>query len=233
LLVSWPMRILLIGIFIVALVIETLHPGIGVAAAVAGCALLLLVGAPGLLGLAQWWEILLVVAGLALIGAEVFVLPGTGVAGVAGGLCILVGLVASFTGSDPTSASQRSTLLTASTTTIAGLVLGAIATWFASRWFGETTIFKRAILSVAVGGATEMPLRNEQVLPSRDALGVADTDLRASGRVRFGDAIFDGQSDGGYISRGESVRVIGRLGGTVLVERVAVSNHHSDETAAS
>ena len=233
LLVSWPMRILLIGIFIVALVIETLHPGIGVAAAIAGCALLLLVGAPGLLGLAQWWEILLVVAGLALIGAEVFVLPGTGVAGVAGGLCILVGLVASFTGSDPTSASQRSTLLTASTTTIAGLVLGAIATWFASRWFGETTIFKRAILSAAVGGATEMPLRNEQVLPSRDALGVADTDLRASGRVRFGDAIFDGQSDGGYISRGESVRVIGRLGGTVLVERVAVSNHHSDETAAS
>ncbi len=233
LLVSWPMRILLIGIFIVALVIETLHPGVGIAAAIAGCALLLLVGAPGLLGLAQWWEILLVFAGLGLIGAEVFVLPGTGVAGVAGGLCILVGLVASFTGSDPTSAAQRSTLLTASTTTIAGLVVGAIATWFASRWFGETTVFKRAILSAAVGGATEMPMRNEQVMPTRGALGVADSDLRPSGRVRFGDAIFDGQSDGGYISRASAVRVIGRLGGTVLVESIAVESSHSDETRAS
>ena len=101
---------------------------VGIAGGVAAAALLLLVGAPALIGLAEWWEILLVLAGIVLIGVEVFVLPGTGFAGITGAICVLVGLVASFTGTDPTSAAERGTLLTASSTTIAviNLVIEAI-----------------------------------------------------------------------------------------------------------
>jgi len=217
-LISWPVRIVLIAIFIVAVIFEALHPGIGVAGAIAAAALILLVGAPGILGLAQWWEILLVVAGILLIGAEILVLPGTGVAGVAGALCIVIGLVASFTGTDPTSASQRSALITASTTTFAGVVLGAILTWFASRWFRETSVFKRAVLSADVGGGMNAPVRGEPTLPSTGTHGEADTDLRPSGRARFGNDVFDAQSTGAYLARGTAVRVVSRLGSTVIVE---------------
>jgi len=217
-LISWPVRIVLIAIFIVAVIFEALHPGIGVAGAIAAAALILLIGAPGILGLAQWWEILLVVAGILLIGAEILVLPGTGVAGVAGALCIVIGLVASFTGTDPTSASQRSALITASTTTFAGIVLGAILTWFASRWFRETSVFKRAVLSADVGGGMNAPVRGEPTLPSIGAHGEADTDLRPSGRARFGNDVFDAQSTGAYLARGTAVRVVSRLGSTVIVE---------------
>ncbi|MBI1303662.1 MAG: hypothetical protein GC172_07735 [Phycisphaera sp.] len=218
-LISWPIRIVLIGILVVALVIEGLHPGVGVAGAVALGAMLLLVGAPALLGLAEWWEILLVFAGILLVAVEVFVLPGIGVAGIAGAICILAGLVASFTGTDPTSASERSALLTASVTTIAGLVLGAIMTWFASRWFRETSVFRRAVLATSATGSIEPPLKEVARLPSIGAVGSADTDLRPSGRVEVGGELFDAQSTGEYIPRGASVRVVSRLGGSLIVER--------------
>lgn len=219
LLMSWPLRLLLIAVFIVALVIEGLHPGIGVAGAVAAGALLLLVGAPGLLGLAQWWEILLVLAGIALVGVEILVLPGTGFVGLAGALCIVLGLVASFTGSDPTSSAQRDTLLTAAATTIGGLLIGALGTWFASRWFRETSVFRRAVLATTVVDGHEDPRRSATTLPAPGAAGVADTDLRPSGRARFADELFDAQSSGDYIPRGTPVVAAGRAGATLLVER--------------
>ena len=217
-LVSWPVRIVLIGIFIVALIFEALHPGIGLAGAIAAGALIVLVGAPGLLGLAEWWEILLVLAGIALIGVEILLMPGTIVAGLAGALCVLVGLVASFTGTDPTSATERSALLTATTTTISGIVLGAILTWFASRWFRDTWVFKRAVLSAAVADPNSPPPRGEPKPPSIGERGVADSDLRPSGRARFGSEIFDAQSTGSYIHRGEGIVVVGRSGSTLVVE---------------
>jgi membrane-bound serine protease (ClpP class) len=217
-LVSWPIRIILIGIFIVALVIEAMHPGVSVPGAIAACALLLLIGAPGLLGLAQWWEVLLVLVGIALIGVEILVLPGVGIAGVLGALCVIVGLIASFTGTDPTSAGERSALLTAATTTVSGLVLGAILVWFASRWFGETALVRRAVLSAAVADPHAAPTRGEVPLPRIGTRGVADTDLRPSGRASFGDLVFDAQSTGAYVQRGANVVVVAHNGPSVVVE---------------
>lgn len=219
-LVSWPIRIILIGIFVVALVIEHLSPGVGVAGGIAAGALLLLVGAPALIGLAEWWEILLVLGGIVLIAVEVFIIPGTGFAGITGAICVLVGLVASFTGTDPTSATERGTLVTASTTTVAGLFVGAILAWFVSRWFRETAVFRRAVLSASATGAIEPPSRQAQTLPAKGTVCIADTDLRPSGRCEHDGELFDAQSTGEYIPRGQSVRVVGRMGTSLVVERV-------------
>jgi membrane-bound serine protease (ClpP class) len=233
-LVSWPIRILLIAVLVVSLVIEGLHPGIGVAGGIAAAALLLLIGAPSLLGLAEWWEILLVLGGIALIAIEVFVTPGIGFVGLAGALCILLGLVASFTGSDPTSASERSALLTATTTTVAGLVAGGLLTWFASRWFRETSLFRGAVLSASIGRAHEQPLRGEAPIPPVGTIGVADSDLRPAGRVRCGRDLVDAQSTGDYLARGTTVVIVGRVGASVVVEASVQStsavndNVHSD-----
>jgi membrane-bound serine protease (ClpP class) len=186
---------------------------------VAAGALLFLVGAPAMIGLAEWWEILLVLAGIALIAVEVFVLPGTGVAGIGGAICVLVGLIASFTGTDPTSATERGALITASTTTVAGLFVGAILAWFASRWFRETAVFRRAVLATSVTDAIEPPSRHAATLPPDGAVIVADTDLRPSGRCEHGGELFDAQSTGEYIPRGTPVRVVGRMGTSLVVER--------------
>jgi membrane protein implicated in regulation of membrane protease activity len=113
---------------------------------------------------------------------------------------------------------ERSALLTASTTTIAGIVLGAILTWFASRWFRDTWLFRRAVLSAAVDGAHGAPIRGEPTPPPSGTRGVADSDLRPSGRARFGETVFDAQSTGAYIARGSAIEVVGRMGQTIVVE---------------
>jgi membrane-bound serine protease (ClpP class) len=192
---------------------------VGVAGGVAAGALLLLVGAPALIGLAEWWEILLVLAGILLIAVEVFIIPGTGFAGIAGAICVLVGLIASFTGTDPTSATERGALVTASTTTVAGIFVGAILAWFASRWFRETAVYRRAVLSASATGAIEPPSRHAPTFPANGTVCLADTDLRPSGRCEHNGELFDAQSTGEYIPRGESVRVVGRMGSSLSVER--------------
>jgi membrane-bound serine protease (ClpP class) len=227
-LVSWPIRVLLIAIFVVALVIEALHPGVGIPGAIAGGALLLLSGAPGILGLAEWWEILTVLLGIVLIGVEIFVTPGIGFIGLFGAICVLFGLIASFTGSDPTSAGERSALLTASTTTVAGLTIGGLLTWFASRWFRETSVFRRAVLAAEIGGAHDVPIRGEPKLPRAGTAGIADSDLRPSGRVRIGDELFDAQSTGDYIARGAPVTVVGAMGSSLVVESAAAATPGRD-----
>ncbi|MFM1823314.1 MAG: hypothetical protein RI967_1580 [Planctomycetota bacterium] len=226
LLMSWPVRVLLIAIFLVALVVEALHPGIGVAGAIAAGALLLVVGAPGLLGLAAWWEVLLVVLGIGLVAAEVFILPGLGVAGIAGAVCIVAGLAMSFTGTNPSTEAARQTLVTALATTVAGLGLGAMALWVLSRWLGEIPMLRRAVLSASLAGAGDGPRSlQEPAPPAIGTLVVADSDLRPSGRVMHDGTLFDAQSDGAYIARGATVRVVGRSMGTLIVEEAASGMH--------
>ena len=121
---------------------------------------------------------------------------------------------------DPTSAGERAALLTASTTTITGILLGAILTWFCSRWFRETAIFKSAVLSAAITGNHGAPTRGEPALPVVGARGIADSDLRPSGRARFGENFFDAQSTGSYIDCGRAIEVVSRIGSTVIVEEL-------------
>lgn len=229
LLMSWPVRVLLIAIFLVALVVEAMHPGIGVAGAIAAGALLLVIGAPGLLGLAAWWEVLLVVLGIGLVAAEVFILPGLGVAGIAGAICIVAGLAMSFTGTNPSTEGARQTLLTAFATTVAGIGLGAMALWLLSRWLGESPLLRRAVLSASLAGADDgPPARNEPDPPAAGTVVVTDSDLRPSGRILHEGALFDAQSDGAYIARGSRVRVVRRSMGTLLVEEVAAAPDEAD-----
>ena len=85
------MMMIIGGIFV-----EIRTPGIGLPllTAIIGA---LLYFAPGYVGnLAEHWEILLFVVGLILIGIEIFVLPGFGVCGISGILCVVVALALSM-----------------------------------------------------------------------------------------------------------------------------------------
>ncbi|MFP4053972.1 MAG: NfeD family protein, partial [Phycisphaerae bacterium] len=85
---------LLIMVGVLAIYMELNSPGLGIPAIVAIIAFGILFGARYLTGLAQWWEVGLFVVGIALLAAEIFVIPGFGVAGISGILCCLVALFA-------------------------------------------------------------------------------------------------------------------------------------------
>ena len=85
------MMMIIGGIFV-----EIRTPGIGLplVTAIVGA---ILYFAPAYAGhLAEHWEILLFVAGLILIGVEIFVLPGFGVCGISGIVCVVLSLAFSM-----------------------------------------------------------------------------------------------------------------------------------------
>ncbi|MCA9284224.1 MAG: hypothetical protein KDA22_03350 [Phycisphaerales bacterium] len=216
-LVSLPVRVILIAVFLVALFLDLASPGVGVFGATAAVALLMLIGAPALAGMAQWWEILLILVGLALLGAEFFVIPGFGIAGVLGALCLLVGLVGTFVSSDLTSPASRDSLWTGLAATMGAFFAAGVAIWLISRQIESMPLFRKFILNAELGRPLSAPAAAPGLLSSMGAsqralqpgdIGTAATDLRPTGRGEFGGRIVDVQSAVGYIERGTPIRVL-------------------------
>ncbi|MEO0586690.1 MAG: NfeD family protein [Planctomycetota bacterium] len=86
-------RGILIAILVIGLVVEIYFTGTGIFGGVALLALMLLAAPPWIIGLGQWWHVVLVGVGVLFLIAEVFVTPGFGVLGAMGLLLVLVGLV--------------------------------------------------------------------------------------------------------------------------------------------
>jgi membrane-bound ClpP family serine protease len=217
-------RGVLLVIFVICLLVELAAPGLGVFGATAGLSLLIVIGAPWLAGMAQWWEILLIVVGLGLVATELFIVPGFGVAGIGGAACLLVGLVGTFVSDDLSTPAGQSDLVAGITATFTALLAAGIGGWLLFRQLETLPVLGRFILKAEVGeaqgvmaagggsglleavGSGERPLETGSV-------GVAETDLRPSGRANFEGRLVDVKSVGAYIDRGKRVRVVsvGRL----------------------
>lgn len=218
-LVSWPVRVLLIAIFLICLFVELAMPGFGLFGSAAIVALLILIGAPALAGMAQWWDILLIVIGLVLVLVELFILPGFGVAGVAGAICLLVGIVGTFVSADVGSPEGRNQMWAGFVLTIVTVFGSGVIIWLLSRFMNNVPIINRLILHAelkdaeAVGAGGE-PISLLQAMGSAPptlqvgAVGVAETDLRPAGRALIDGRMVDVKSIGSYIDKGTPIRVV-------------------------
>ena len=220
-LTSWPVRIALIAILLVSFFIEASSPGLGIFGAISLAALLLLTGAPALLGLAQWWPALAVACGLLLILAEVVLFPGTAVPAIAGGILVLVGLLASFVTRDLSTPAGQSQLASAVATVLGGCFAAGVGIWIAGRILPRTRGAARLVLAAEAGIASGPPDREGA---ARDALRVGDvgrtiTALRPAGRADFGAGPVDAQSIGEWLEAGTCVRVIALRPGSCEVDR--------------
>ena len=231
-LVSWPVRLVLIAVLLVCFFIELAAPGFGVFGIAAAAALLLLVGAPALAGLAQWWEILLVLLGLGLVAVELFLLPGFGFAGVAGVACLFVGLIGTFVGGGEIGgAAWQGQLLTGIATTLAAGFAAAVSIWMLSRHLGGVRAFDRLVLSASAGGEvaadrtrSTSPSQTNPAWPRIGDVGLAASQLRPAGRAEFGARTFDVSSDGSFIDAGSRVRVVAIREGRIEVEPAEIDS---------
>ena len=234
-------RMLLMVLFAMALWAAMHVPGHGFAEVLAMVALALLVGIPLLTGYAQWWEIIVILVGVALLALELFVLPGFGAAGILGLLCILFGLIMTFVGQEPSAPRDPHVLPTLKGTWTSlrqGLaaVVGAMACsivlgiWL-RRFLPRMPYLNRLILSTVSGDihaaddteSAPMQQIGDRFVPAVGAFADAVSDLRPGGSASFYDpAIADVRvlsviSAAGYIHKGAKLVVLDNGDNRILV----------------
>ena len=209
---------ILILIIVGGIYFELQTPGIGFALMAAIIAAILYFSPLYLEGLAQNWEILLFVVGVILILIEIFVIPGFGVAGIAGILFLITGLVLSLLDNVAFDFQHVSNADTgrAIVTVLTGVVLGMAGMIWLSDRIGKKGIFRRIALQTDLENAFSSPV----LTTLKSKTGVAHTVLRPSGKVSIEGEIYDGIAENGFIEKGTNVRVVRFENAQVYVETI-------------
>ncbi len=214
---------LLMLVMLGGLYTEVRTPGVGFPGAAALIAAALFFAPHYLLGLAASWEIALFVLGVLLLVAEVFVLPGFGVAGASGLLLIVFSLGTALIGNVafdfPTGGAVTQAILTLAATMVLLVVLGASL----SRYLPRSQAFSHLVLApelAAAAGYTSADT-DDTLVGQR---GVAVTTLRPSGVAEFEGRRVDVVTQGTFIAPGEPVEVVSVRGARVEVRPVRAAN---------
>ena len=209
------------GIFV-----EIRTPGIGLPllTAVIGA---LLYFAPAYLGhLAEYWEILLFVVGLILVGLEIFVIPGFGVAGISGIVLVVLSLALAMVDNTELLTWEGKLNLEPILRPTGLVIISAAAAIFGSVWLVKKLYATRSFDHIALRQEMKASDGFTGVVSGLESLVgeevVVFTDMRPSGKVKTGDGRIHEAAlkFGGYASKGESLRVVSAEQGRLYCDKL-------------
>lgn len=213
------------GLLILAIIggiyFEMQTPGVGFPGLAALVALILYLVPYYLNGLAENWEIIALFAGLALIGLEVFVIPGFGVAGFAGITLTVGSLVLIMINNDAFDFEfvRMNDILVATAAAMGGMLGGVVLLFVGGARLANTKFYKRVALTDTQErskGYTSS-FNKENMLTKH---GVAHTVLRPSGKIIIEGQLYDAFTRGEYIEKGQPVEVISETGSSLQVKQI-------------
>ena len=208
----------LLSLGFLGLLVEIRTPTFGLAGTMGLISLCLFFGSNMIIGLAGLEDVLIVGAGLALLGIEAFVVPGFGIFGVAGVVAIVTGLYMSLLGNIPTMPdfTRAAWVLASSTLLLIGSAWALIRTLPSSSRLTESGIFLLAKTASAIGYESA-EVRSDLV----GKHGTAITDLRPAGTALVGDERIDVVSESEWISAGTPVRILSAEGYRHIVRSIS------------
>lgn len=173
-------------------------------------------------GLADYWEIIALLVGIILLAAEVFVIPGFGVAGVLGISLTVMSLILIMLNNDFFNFEfvPLGDIVQASFAAIGGLAGGMLLLFFGGARLSQTKAFKRIALTDIQESAQGFTV-NTSVKDLIGKKGIAHTVLRPSGKVMIDEQVYDAFTRGDYIEKGQSIVVLESEGVTLKVKRDA------------
>ena len=213
----------LMAIGLIALIIEFITPGFGIA------------GTAGLLclGMALWsqymvenanaLEIVLFLVGFIMVAIEIFALPGLGAVGLIGGGLILISMILAYipsgvvfdSGQVPLQPGGVENSMLTIGLTIVGLGVGLFIIW---RLLSTKSVLERLTVTEEIG--KDIPGAPSE--DSREALmgklGKALTPLRPAGTADFEGEIRDVATDGDFIDSGQPIEIIRIEGNKIFVK---------------
>lgn len=208
--------LIMIGIF--GLIAEVKTPGWGVPGTAGVIALALFFGSSYILQLASTLDIILFIIGLILLAAEIFVIPGFGVAGIGGILLILISLFLSLTPSGPFFNFESISLAFVQ---LAGALAAAfILILVLAKFLPKSRSFSKLILD-----ESEKSEKGFVSYPSEKNLigaeGVALTTLRPAGTAEINGKRVDVMTDSEYVQQGSRIVVERVEGIKVVVKKIS------------
>ena len=211
---------LIIMIIIGGIYFELQSPGVGFPLIAAIIAAVLYFSPLYLEGLAANWEIIIFIIGVALLGVEIFVIPGFGVAGVSGIILIISGLSLSLIDNVNFNFEPRhvkallGAILLVTFSMLTSIILSIN---ISKRLFAGSGFLGR--LALKAEGKIEEGYIGVDMSPKTlvGKKGIASTVLRPSGKVIIDDEIYDAKSEDGFIDMDTEVVVIRYETGQVYV----------------
>lgn len=205
---------LLMTVGILGIILEIRTPGFGAPGALGLGSLALFFWGHWLVQLAGWEELLLVGAGLVLLGLEVFVIPGFGIAGALGIAALVAGLSLSLFGAGAT----RGVILAAAGRVVFSLLIALVASLALLRFLPRLPFGRRLILETGLPAASRYASAPEGDTGWLGKSGTAVSPLRPAGIAEIEGERVDVVSDGEFIEPGAPI-VVTRVDGNRIVVR--------------
>lgn len=223
----------LIMVALLGVYIEFNTPGVGLPGLVAVICFVIIIGSKHLWGLANWVEVLLFTAGLLLLMVEIFVLPGFGIAGTLGIICMLAGIFGMLIKNPPGRLPWPETQLDWQlfVNGILGLAFGfagfIFLAWLFAKYLPKLQFLSGLILiPTAAKRGTEFevsmttPAESKAISVNVGDVGEVVSTLRPTGKAKFGDAVVDVVAEGNFLDKGTKVEIIEIYGNRVVVKEV-------------
>jgi membrane-bound serine protease (ClpP class) len=210
---------------------ELQTPGVGFAGAMAAIGAAVFFGPHYLLGLVESWEIIVFGLGVVLLLAEIFVIPGFGVAGIAGILCIVASLFFSLIPNINLTLPSGEAVGTAVSTLAVTLVLLVILLFSLGRYLPRSQRFSQLVLApdlTSAEGYTSADTIDELL----GQHGVTLTPLRPAGAADIDGERIDVITGGEFIPTGVAVEVVKVRGSRVEVRQVKAIPAASETSVA-
>ena len=209
--------------------------GLGLAAIVGVAALALLLGSKFLIGMANWWEIAAIIIGLGLIAVEIFLIPGFGIAGVAGIILLLLGLIGIMVENPPDrlpipeSTFDKNLFISQLRGMVLAMIGFFVAVYIINKYFSRLPGFRlmdRLVLatpeepaSVRTGITEGQP--EEAPAVRIGARGQTASVLRPAGVAKFNHRRVEVVSRGEMIEAGQEIMVVTVEGNRIVVKQVS------------
>ena len=217
---------LLMTIGMLGLLVEIRTPGFALPGAIGLLSLGLFFWGHWIVQLAGWEELLLIAAGVVLLGVEIFAIPGFGVAGVGGIIALAAGLGMTLVGAGATA----SVIITAFGRVAIAMLLALAGGLALLRMLPRLPFGRRLVLDAAMGAEQGYLSPPESDRLQLGRTGIASSPLRPAGVADIDGSRVDVVSDGGFIEAGATIEVTRVDGNRVVVrERVTPRNGERHE----
>lgn len=173
-------------------------------------------------GLAERWEILIFAVGVILLLIEIFVIPGFGITGITGIILIITGLTLALVRNvdfDFTFVPKGSLSLSFLMVVVAMATPLVFLIAFGQKIF-SSQFFTRVSAQAEMKTADGYSVRDNSMLAMVGQPAVAATDLRPAGKIDIAGERYDASSDGTYILKGATVRIVAVRSKYLVVEQV-------------